>query len=324
MLAPVAFFVYKRFDHTKRTFEALAANPFASESDLFIFSDGPQNEHVIDDVQRVREYVRQVKGFKTITLIEHKQNQGLAKSLIDGISRLCNQFGRVIVIEDDVLVSPNFIEFMNDALEKYAYEDQVFSICGFWPLPFNPKYNEAFFLNYFAAWGWGTWKRAWDYYDYKASGWENLLKDKRMAWDFDLQGRYHFSNMLLTQAKGELKTWDIQWLWTIYHRKKLCLFPPYSITSNIGFDDMGSHTVSRSEDWIVQNVRLGIKQNVIMPFKFVIDWKKRTALGKFYYFPIKKLRGFSLRGIFWTFYRALRYAFLFIPYEIKIKKSIRL
>ena len=119
VLAPIAFFVYKRPEHTKKTLEALAANELASESELFIFSDGARNEQDEKSVLAVREYIRTAKGFKSVSILEHVKNQGLAKSLIGGITELCDKFGRVIVVEDDVLTSPYFLRFMNDALNLY-------------------------------------------------------------------------------------------------------------------------------------------------------------------------------------------------------------
>jgi len=323
-LAPIAFFVYKRPDHTRQTLEALAANKLASESDLFIFSDGPRSEQDEKGVSAVREYIRAVKGFKSVNILEHEKNQGLAKSLIGGITELCDKFGRAIVVEDDVLTSPYFLCFMNDALSQYENSQEIFSICAFWPLKPEIGDNTAFFLNYFAVWGWATWKRAWDFYDYEAAGWEELLKNKRMAWDFDLHGRVDFTAMLLSQVKKGISTWDIQWSWVTYREKKLCLFPPHSLTSNIGFDSLGEHTTSPEECWLVENIDLGMEKKIAFPAQVALDESKRTLLGKFHYFSIKNRRGFSPRGIFWTLYRPLRRMLLAVPYGIEIKNNIRL
>ena len=323
-LAPIAFFVYKRPDHTRQTLEALAANELASESDLFIFSDGPRNEQDEKGVCAVREYISAVSGFKSVNIVAHGKNQGLAKSLIGGITELCDKFGRVIVVEDDVLTSPHFLRFMNDALKQYEDNHEVFSICAFWPLKPELGDDTAFFLNYFAVWGWATWKRAWDFYDYEATGWEELLKNKRMAWDFDFEGRFDFTAMLLSQVQKNINTWDIQWTWVIYREKKLCLFPPHSLSINIGFDSLGEHTTSPEERWLVKNIDLGIEKKIAFPARVELDETKRVLLGKFHYFSIKSRRGFSPRGIFWTFYRPLRRMFLAVPYGIEIKNNIRL
>ena len=323
-LAPIAFFVYKRPDHTRRTLEALAANEPASESELFIFSDGARSGQDEEGVRAVREYIRTVNGFKSVSIVEHEKNQGNVKSMLGGITELCDKFGRAIVVEDDVLVSHLFLRFMNDALIHYENNHEVFSICACWPLEPEPGDDTAFFLDNFAVWGWATWKRAWDFYDYEAAGWEELLKNKRMAWDFDLQGRYGFTAMLLSQVQNDINAWDVQWNWITYREKKLCLFPPHGLASNIGFDDLGEHTTSPESRMIVQNIDLSIEKKIEFPTQVTLDQSKRTRLGESYYGLIKKRRGFSLRGIFWTFYRPLRRMLLSVPYGIEIKNNIRL
>jgi hypothetical protein len=211
---------------------------------------------------------------------------------------------------------------MNEALERYENNEDVFSICGFWPPKPAPGDDSAFFLNYFAGWGWATWKRAWDFFDYNAAGWEMLLKNKRLAWDFDLEGRFDFTAMLLSQVKNNT-TWDIQWNWIVYREKKLCLFPPRSLTTNIGFDAEGSHTLSSEDGWLVRDIDLTLGDKIALPAQCELSRSKRFVLGELYYLYIKKRRGLSLRGLFWTFYRFLRRVFLIIPYGIEIRNNIR-
>jgi hypothetical protein len=323
-LAPVAFFAYRRPEHTKQTLEALAANTLASESDLFIFSDGPRDDQAREGVRAVREYIRTVKGFKSVTIREHEQNQGLAKSLISGITELCDRFGRVVVVEDDILTSPVFLQFMNDGLEKYKDNEKIFAISACWPLKPEQGESTAFFLNTFGVWGWATWKRAWDFYDYKAAGWKELLKNKRLAWEFDLEGKCDATAMLLSQVKGNLNTWDVQWNWIIFREKKLCLFPPYGLAINIGFDSLGEHTTSPETQWITQNIDLSINDTIVCPTQVELDRTKLSALADFHYSAVKKRREISPRGLFWTFYRPLRRMLLSIPYGITLRHNFRL
>ncbi|GHT01856.1 glycosyl transferase [Synergistales bacterium] len=276
--APIAVFVYKRPDHAKRTLEALAANDLASDSDLFIFSDGPKDENARAGVQQVREFIHTVKGFRSVTIKESETNQGLAKSLIAGITELCDRFGRVIVVEDDILTHHGFLRFMNEGLEKYKDNEEVFSICGFWPLKYRQGDNKAFFMKTQACWGWATWKRAWDFYDYNASGWTELLEDKRLAWDFDLQGRYSYTSLLLLQVQQDIQSWAIQWYWIIFSMGGLNLFPPYGLTVNIGFDGLSTHTAGNSEyDRIMRNIDLSIDAPIIMPDNCDVDEKKHES-----------------------------------------------
>jgi hypothetical protein len=305
-LAPIAFFAYKRPDHTRRTLEALSANELASESELFIFSDGPRNERDEQGVLAVREYIRTTKGFKSVNIIEREKNQGLAKSLISGITELCDKFGRAIVVEDDILTSPFFLRFMNDALDQYENNHEVFSICAFWPLKPILGDDMAFFINLTSSWGWATWKRAWDFYDYKAAGWEELKQNKRMAWDFDLQGRFNYTSMLMSQVQKDINSWAIQWYWLTYRKKKLCLFPPHSLVTNIGFDSLGDHTTSPEERWITQNIDLNIDKQLKLPSQIILNESKRSRLGEFYYSYKKNRPGFSLRGLLGTLNTSFR------------------
>jgi hypothetical protein len=323
-LAPIAFFAYRRPEHTRRTLEALAANTLASESDLFIFSDGPRNAQAEEGVRAVREYIHAVKGFKSLTIREHEQNQGLTKSLISGITELCDRFGRVIVVEDDILTSPRFLQFMNDGLEKYENNEKVFMISACWLVKPVPGDSTAFFLNTAGIWGWATWKRAWDFYDYNAAGWEELIKNKRLAWDFDLDGKTHSTADLLSQVKDNINAWSLQWRWIIYREKKLCLFPPYSLMRNIGFDSLGEHTSSPAGEYFMRNVDLSVNDTIAFPAQVKLDREKRAALGNFHYADVKRRRGISLRGLFWTFYRPLRRILLCVPYGITLKHNFRL
>jgi hypothetical protein len=302
--APVAFFVYKRLDHARRTLEALASNELAAESDLFIFSDGARGEQDLEGVRAVRDYVRAAKGFKSVTIRESEKNQGLARSIISGISELCDLYGRAIIVEDDVLVSCGFLRFMNDALEKYEDDDNILSVCGFWPLEPVPDDDRAFFLNCFSAWGWATWKRAWDLYDYDAAGWEELARNRRMARDFDLRGGFCYTSILLSQVRDGIDTWDIQWYWATYRLRKLCVYPPYSLTTNIGFDDSGEHT-SSNDRWMTQYIDLGIDRRIEFSGEPLLDVARRRALGDFHYFKSSRA-AFTLRYLYRKIRRTLR------------------
>ena len=122
MLSPILLFVYNRLTHTQRCVEALLKNPLASESELFIYSDEAKDDIQKETVNEVRKYIHTVNGFKNITIIERNENWGLAKSIIDGVSTQVNRYGKVIVLEDDLVVAPHFLQFMNDALEAYILD----------------------------------------------------------------------------------------------------------------------------------------------------------------------------------------------------------
>jgi len=154
MRAPIALFVYNRPVHTRRTVEALLKNALAKESDLIIFSDAPKNPEAAEAVSNVREYIRTITGFKSMNIVERETNFGLARSIIEGVTMLCKEYGRVIVLEDDLITSPYFLQFMNDALDTYSNEDKVMHISGS-TYPIGHMKDETFFLRIPLCWGMG-------------------------------------------------------------------------------------------------------------------------------------------------------------------------
>ena len=144
-MIPIILFVYNRPWHTRQTVKALQKNELAGRSDLFIFSDGPKDEQTEKAVQKVREYIHTIDGFQTVTIREREENWGLANSIIDGVTQIVNEYGRVIVLEDDLMTSPFFLRYMNDALNLYECEEKVISIHGY-IYPLSEKLPSTFFL----------------------------------------------------------------------------------------------------------------------------------------------------------------------------------
>ena len=205
--APIALFTYNRADHTQSAVESLLRNVEASQSDLFVFSDGPKNETKIEGVKQNREYIHTITGFKSVTIVERESNWGLSKSLIAGITELTDKYGRVIVVEDDLILSPYFLKYMNDALEKYKDDDRVASISAFLN-PTDTQTSETFFLRYFACWGWATWKRGWDLFTPNAS--DLLCQLRWKKYEFNMQGSFPAYEMLVDQKRGNVNTWAIR------------------------------------------------------------------------------------------------------------------
>ena len=160
MLAPIALFVYGRADLTRRTLDALAANPLADRSELIIFSDGPRKPDDGPKIEAVRNLVADVKGFARVEIVAAPTNLGLAQSIKGGVTRVAGAFGRVIVLEDDIETSPHFLAYMNDGLDRYAGEARVAAVSGYHP-PMDIALPETFFQRDAECWGWGTWQRAW-------------------------------------------------------------------------------------------------------------------------------------------------------------------
>lgn len=236
--APIALFTYNRADKTKRVVESLLQNQEAKDSDLFIFSDGPKTEAKTAGVEENRKYIHTISGFKSITIIERDKNWGLANSLIAGITDVINKYGKVIVVEDDLVLSPFFLKFMNDGLEKYRDDDRVGTITGFVPA-IKEKLPETFFLMYFQCWGWATWKRAWDLLETDARPLLKGLRFKRIK--FDVGGGVGNYGNLYCQKVGLVDSWYLRYYASLFLKGKLSLYPGRSLATNGGLDGTGTH-----------------------------------------------------------------------------------
>lgn len=248
--APIALFTYSRADHTRQAVESLLRNKEAAESDLYVFSDGPKNEDKKQAVKENREYIHNLKAandninknekhlFKSITIIERDKNWGLANSLIAGISEVINKYGRVIVVEDDLILSPYFLKFMNEALEKYKDNDRVGTISAYVP-PIKEKLPETFFLMYFQCWGWGTWKRAWDLLETNPKLLLRGLRFKKKK--FDVGGDCGNYGNLYCQKVGLVDSWYVRYYASLFLHGKLSFYPGHSLAINNGMDGTGTH-----------------------------------------------------------------------------------
>ena len=245
-LSPIALFVYNRLSHTIRTVEALKANILAAESELFIFADGVKNEESRAKVAEVREYIKTISGFKKVTVEEKENNVGLANSIISGVTKIVNKYEKVIVVEDDLVTSKYFLQYMNDGLDFYENEEKVISIHSY-IYPVKRNLSETFFIKGADCWGWATWKRGWNLFNPDGKFLLEQLKAKNLTKKFDFDGRYSYTKMLEDQIAGKNNSWAIRWYASAFLADKLTLYPGKSLVVNIGFDGSGTHCGS-SED----------------------------------------------------------------------------
>lgn len=243
--APIALFVYNRPEHTRKTVEALRENTLSKDSDLIIFSDAPKSDAQVEAVNEVRQYIRQIDGFKSVTIVERETNFGLARSIIDGVTKLCEEYGRVIVLEDDLETSPHFLSFMNEALTYYENTEEVMHISGYrYPVESFGR-DDTFFLHVPLCWGWATWRRAWSAFDKDISIMTRF--DEKMVRHFNFCNSYSYWEQLESNRSGKLNTWFVFWYANIFLQGGLSLFPSRSLVRNIGFDNSGTHCNSTLE-----------------------------------------------------------------------------
>jgi hypothetical protein len=242
-LAPIILFVYNRPEHTRRTVEALKLNRLADKTELYVFSDGPKGKADYPGVLEVRDYLQSVTGFGRVHIKASAGNRGLAASIIDGVTEIVNKHGRVIVLEDDIVTSSLFLEYMNQALSHYDDIEQVMHVSGYWYPCENSELPESFFLRIPSPWGWGTWSRAWASFSKDALALQASLKRDDL-YRFNLDGAHDFWEQVEHNIQGKANTWFIFWYASIFKQGGVCLYPAKSFSLNIGHDGTGVHCVT--------------------------------------------------------------------------------
>ncbi len=238
--APIVLFVYSRPWHTARTIEALLENEEASESDLIIYSDAPGTQSAESAVEEVRSFIEGIEGFKSKTIFLREHNLGLAESIIDGVTTTLTKYEKVIVLEDDMVTSPHFLQYMNKALDLYEADSEVASIHAY-QYPTEQALPDTFFLRGTDCWGWGTWREAWQVFNPDGEYLLNELRSKNLTKRFDYDGSYSYSGMLKDQIRGKNDSWAVRWHASAFLADKLTLFPGTSLVQNIGTDNSGTH-----------------------------------------------------------------------------------
>jgi hypothetical protein len=239
--APIALFAYRRPEHLKSCLISLLQNPEASSTALWIFCDGPRSAAEADATQKVRELARATGGFSSVTVIERPENIGLAASVISGVAEVLDSADRVIVVEDDLVVSPDFLGYMNQGLDLYADVPEVVSIHAF-TYALDAKLPQSFFLRGADCWGWATWRRGWAVFNPDGQALLTELDSRGQGLTFDFDGAYPYRQMLVDQVAGKVDSWAIRWNASAFLANKLTLYPGNSLVENIGQDGSGTHS----------------------------------------------------------------------------------
>jgi len=242
--SPIVLFTYRRLGPLQKTIQSLKENYLASQSDLYIFSDAAKSDSDSEAVNAVREYIHSIDDFKTITIFEAARNKGLASSIIDGVTQILKIHNTVIVLEDDLVSSRNFLNFMNEALDFYREEPKVFSIAGFsMPIKSNTKFDN-YFTQRSSSHGWAIWKDRWMRIDWAVSDYNEFKSNRKLKHSFNKMGS-DMSGMLDRQMQGKINSWAIRWC---YHQFKYGLFSVHAINSkieNVGFTIDASNTTEK-------------------------------------------------------------------------------
>lgn len=245
-LAPIVLFTYNRLKNTRETVSCLLANPEAGASDLIVYSDAPKNEKAAESVQAVRDYLHTVTGFKSVTLVEREVNYGLVRNITSGVTEVIGRYGRVIVLEDDHSVSPYFLKYMNEGLERFAGREDIACIHGY-VYPHKDPLPEAFLVKGADCWGWATWERAWKIFDMDAARMYNEIVRQGRGREFDFNGSYPYMKMLKDQAAGTKNSWAICWYASAFLQDMYTVYPGESLVNVNSLSDGGEHDVPSKE-----------------------------------------------------------------------------
>lgn len=241
--APIVVFVYNRPDKARRTIESLSNNELSKECDVYIFSDGPKNERATEGVNEVRDYLDSLDNnnpFNSLVIEKSPVNKGLAMSIIGGVSRIITEYGRAIIVEDDLILSKYFLNYMNECLDYYENDDRIWSISGYSPrLKSLDNYDKNVYLDYRASsWGWGTWKDRWDKVDWTVPDY-NRFRFNPFFYIRFCRGGNDLPSMMKAQMKGKIDSWAVRWCYYQSRYDKLSISPKNSLVSNDGFDGSG-------------------------------------------------------------------------------------
>ncbi|MDC0120105.1 glycosyltransferase [Flavobacteriaceae bacterium] len=257
-LSPIVLFVYNRPSHTKKTIEALQSNKLSKYSNLIIYADGSKDKESNENVLQVSNYLITIKGFKSVKIIRRNENYGLASNIISGVSEVLNEHNKIIVLEDDLVTSPFFLNYMNDALNAYVDDNNVGCIHGY-VYPIN-NINSDFFIKGADCWGWATWKKSWDYFEKDGKKLLKKLKKRNLHKD-TYNVKCGYIKMLKDQIYGRNNSWAVRWYFSAYLNDLYCLYPKTSYVQNIGFDGSGTncdqdgrYQVSMQSDYVFNKV----------------------------------------------------------------------
>jgi hypothetical protein len=278
--APIAIFTYKRLNYLKILIDSLKRNSLSKNSVVFFFSDGWKCDSDIDDVSNVRKYIAQVSGFKKIFIILRPKNYGLSKNIIDGINFVLKNNKKIIVLEEDLKLSKNFLTFINSGLKIYENETRVASINGwFFPLSNKKNIEDTFFIRGADCWGWGTWRRAWKKFDTDGQRLLNKIRKNKLEKLFNFNNSFNYMKMLQDQINKKNQSWAIRWYASTFLENMYTLHPRLSLVENTGTKN------GENSKFDFLNISSSISKKKYQPLtkiKIIESYNARKAIENFF------------------------------------------
>jgi hypothetical protein len=241
-ISPIIIFTYNRLDHLDTLILSLKKNVLFAKSKVLVYSDGPKNEIDDDKIKKIRIYLKKNLISNNSEIIERTINLGLSKNVIGGITQAFETYDQLIILEDDLEVSPFFLNYMNDALNLYDSSENVASISGYmYPIDAKNFSNDYFFLKLVESWGWGTWKRAWNNFETDSVKLKQEIDERQLVKEFDLSSGISYYKMLKDNINGLNDSWAVRWYASTFLKNMKTLFPSKSFVTNIGMDNSGEN-----------------------------------------------------------------------------------
>lgn len=281
-LSPIVLFVYNRPWHTSKTLEALMANDLADQSILYIYADGPKpnaSNEELERIEEVRSVIREKQWCKDVIIAEMQTNKGLANSIIDGVTEIVNKYGKIIVLEDDIVTTRGFLKYMNNALQVYEEEELVMHVSAY-IYPYSCKcIEQTIFLKILSCWGWGTWSRAWKLYNHNVDDHVNYFNTIKKIRKFNIEGHANYYRQLIYNKENLGYTWAVRWYSSWLRAGGVSIFPNLSLIRNIGFDASGENIHQNSNKYVTPTTEY---ISVLRSNKITENVNVRKSIDKFY------------------------------------------
>ena len=241
---PVVFMIFKRPDKAEKVFEAIRQ---AKPPKLLVIADGPRADRPGEakNCAATRKIIDRVDWDCEVIKNYSEINLGAGKRLSSGLDWVFDQVEEAIILEDDCVPHPTFFPFCEELLERYRYDERIASISG-QNVQFGRKRSEYsyYFSRYPHIWGWATWRRAWQYYDFEIKLWpeiktRNLLRDILL----DPEAEKCWSEIFQSLYEGRRRdAWDSQWTFACWIQSRLSIISNVNLISNIGFGKDATNT----------------------------------------------------------------------------------
>lgn len=301
-LSPVVIFGYDRPVHLKKMIESLSLNPETSNTDAFIFVDGINDSTNKKNHQLVVDIASSELPFKKVSTVIRDKNFGCKKNIISGITEVFYNYDSAIILEDDLIFGEHFLNYMNNALNYYKNNNQIWHINGYAHPQILRRNKRASISSLAQPWGWATWSDRWRIFI------EGKYYEKNIISTLSLKERkkYNFYN-LATYWEDALKLdqinknsiWDAYWYQTIFLKNGLTVFPQLSHVFNNGFDGSGLHCGVNNQF----DTKLNFKKTEIFPSKLKVSYLYKINTYIFYkkikiydYFSFHKSKFSSLKN----------------------------